>query len=357
MAANWREQCAVAKLREELYKNPQLRFLFFELTDCCNLSCRHCGSKCSPQNARYLDKNLIFKVLDEVKAAYGTSDTMICLTGGEPMLHPDFFGIVKAIDEKGFRWGMTTNATLIDRAAADKIMEAHMTSVSYSLDGTMETHNFLRRNASAFNRCLDGIRNLKRYKDLFVSMVTTVVHKQNIDSLDDIYEVVCALGVDSWRLTNIEPIGFATDSGLLLAHDDYLRLFDYIKTMRNHKECHMEITYGCSHYLSDRYEGELRDSCFLCGAGIYVGSVCCNGDIYACLDIERLPALVQGNAKRDNFVEVWENKFGIFRQNRALLNDDCSECADREFCAGDSAHTWNYETNQPKFCMKKGGSI
>ena len=343
----------VVKFRESLYKNPQLKMLFFELTDCCNLSCRHCGSKCSPKNATYLDKNLIYKVLREVKQAYRTSDTLICITGGEPMLHPDFFEIIKSIDEIGFRWGMTTNATLIDSVAAEKIIDAHMTSVSYSIDGTMDLHNFLRSDSLAYNKCINGINTLQKYKNHFVSMITTVVHKQNIDDLDEIYELVKSLGVDSWRLTNVDPIGRAINCGLLLNNNEYYHLFNYIDKLRNDLDCPMEVTYGCSHYLGEEYEGKLRKTYFLCGAGLFVGSVCSNGDIYACLDIERLPCLIQGNVKEDSFVEVWENKFNIFRQNRALLNKECKKCDGCEFCAGDSAHTWNYEENYPKFCIKK----
>ena len=37
----------VAKHWEELRANPRLRWVFFELTDRCNLRCRHCGSDCT----------------------------------------------------------------------------------------------------------------------------------------------------------------------------------------------------------------------------------------------------------------------------------------------------------------------
>lgn len=344
-----------ANFREELYGKPRLKQLFFELTDCCNLSCMHCGSKCSPKNATYLDKNLIFNVLKDVEEAYGTDEILICITGGEPMLHPDFFEIIRKTDEMGFRWGMTTNATLIDKEAAEKIIKAHITSVSFSLDGTKDAHNFLRQSATAFDRCLEGIKNLIKFGDYFVSMITTVIHKQNIDLMDDIFDTVSALGVDIWRLTPIDPIGHAKKSGLLLENDDYFRLFDYIKRRREGNTA-MEVTTGCAHYLGEKYEEETRKGCFLCGAGLYAGSVSCNGDITACLDIERLPYLAQGNVKRDSFVDIWENKFEFFRKNRAYLNKECAECADREYCAGDSAHTWDYEENKPKFCIKKGGN-
>lgn len=347
----------LAAFRRELYENPQLKFLFFELTDCCNLSCRHCGSSCSPKNATYLDKNLIYKVLGEVKAAYGTDSAMVCLTGGEPLLHPDFFEIIQRVFDLGFKWGMTTNATLIDGAAAEKIVKARMTSLSYSIDGTREEHDFLRNSKTAYDRCIAGITALKRYENSFVSMVTTVVHSRNIGSLDEIYAVVCSLGVDFWRLTNIDPIGNAKNSGLLLDGGGYKRLFDYIKGKRADKSSPVRVTYGCSHYLGEEYEDELRNGYFFCGSGVYTGSVCCNGDIYGCLDVERLPSLVQGNVKEDNFVDIWERRFEVFRRNRAELCADCAECDEREFCAGDSAHTWNFKENRPEFCIKKGGIL
>lgn len=346
------EMTELAEFRNELYIKPQLKMLFFELTDCCNLSCRHCGSKCSPKNATYLDKRLVFKALDEIKAAYGTDGILVCITGGEPMLHPDFFEIAEHTDRLGFRWGMTTNATLIDSSAAKRIVGAHMTSVSYSIDGTSEAHNFLRRNPAAFDRCVSGISALGEYGDTFVSMVTTVVHKQNIAELDEIYKIVDGLGVDMWRLTNIDPIGNAADGELLLGVDEFNSLLRYIRELRQ-KQDRLKVTYGCSHYLGE-HEGDVRDGYFICGSGLYICSVCCNGDIFGCLDIERIPELVQGNVARDNIADVWKTGFGVFRRNRAKLCETCATCADCEFCAGDSAHTWDYKNNKPKICYKKG---
>lgn len=343
----------LAEFRRELYRKPRLKQLFFELTDRCNLSCRHCGSGCSPHNAVCLDKRLVYRALDDVKAAYGTDGILVCFTGGEPLLHPDFFEIINYADGLGFKWGMTTNATLIDAVAAEKIADAHMNSVSYSIDGTRDMHNFLRQSAFAFDKCVAGINNLQKYGDTFVSMVTTVVHKQNIGELDEIFGIVRGLGVDMWRLTNVDPIGNAAGSELLLDATEFKRLLDYIRARRR-EGGGTEVTYGCSHYLGEEYEGETRDGYFFCGAGIYICGVCCNGDIYGCLDIARQRKLIQGNIKRDGLVDIWEKKFEVFRQNKALNSAECKDCAEREFCAGDSAHTWDYTENRPKICFKKG---
>lgn len=37
----------LSEYKEYLRKNPQLKFLFLELTDKCNMNCLHCGSSCS----------------------------------------------------------------------------------------------------------------------------------------------------------------------------------------------------------------------------------------------------------------------------------------------------------------------
>lgn len=343
----------LARYREQLYTAPELRFLFFELTDACNLACRHCGSSCSPQNGGYLPAALVYKTLREVAAKYGTSRTMVCLTGGEPLLHPDFFAIAEYIDALGFKWGITTNATLITPQSAQKLKKSHITSVSFSLDGTRESHNFLRGGEKAYDTCVRGIKNFNEALcGSAVTMITTVIHRKNIGQLEEIFNEVCALNPHIWRVVNVDPIGKARSGDLLLDGGQYRELFGFIYRKRHDPAVKFEVTYGCSHYLGAEFERELRDNYFICGAGVYVASVLCNGDIYACLDIGRQPELVQGNVARDNFTEVWENKFGVFRTDRSALCAECARCEHRAYCAGDSAHTWDFQNNAPLLCFK-----
>ena len=129
-------------------------------------------------------------------------------------------------------------------------------------------------------------------------------------------------------------------------------MFEFIRNKRYDCYVSMDVTYGCSHYLTVEWEREVRDYYFLCGSGIYVAGILCNGDIYSCLDIERRPELVQGNIKTDDFVDVWENRFLPFRKDRTQTCRVCRECEDREFCAADSMHTWNFDEMEPGLCMK-----
>lgn len=345
----------LAAYRDTLYTAPKLRFLFLELTDSCNLQCLHCGSNASPKNHTYLPFESIKRLLDRVANAYCPSDIMICLTGGEPLLHPDFYNIAAYSVKLGFSCGITTNGTLISSEVAVKIKQSGICSVGFSLDGLSQSHNWFRNKSSAFEETLSGIKNLKDIASSNITtQVTTVFHKRNLSELQALYDTVSDLEVDSWRLINLEPIGRAlAHRDLLLNKEDMRYLLDYIYKKRREPSVTMEVTYGCSHYLPIQYEREVRDYYFICGSGIYVASVLCNGDIYSCLDIERRPELIQGNILVDDFVDVWEKRFQQFRKDRTLESKQCINCTHKRWCRGDSAHTWDYDLQQPLLCLQK----
>ena len=140
----------LSEYREYLTHNPKLTYLFFELTDACNLLCLHCGSRACPNNRTYLSELSIRKVLESVAQEYDPSQIMICLTGGEPLLHPSFFSISSYARKLGFSCGITTNATLITKEVASKLIQNGVGSVTVSIDGLEATHDLFRIGVHAF---------------------------------------------------------------------------------------------------------------------------------------------------------------------------------------------------------------
>ncbi|MCR5608441.1 MAG: radical SAM protein [Lachnospiraceae bacterium] len=346
-----RDMDRLSEYRRGLLSNPRLTYLFVELTEQCNLNCLHCGSSCNQSKKQYIDTKLLLDAIRKLANDCNPKGVMVCLTGGEPLLHPDFFLIVKEIVDLGFSWGMTTNGTLIDRDMAVKLKTYNLKSVTISIDGLKESHEWLRRVDNCFEASMEAVSFLNEAGILV--QITTVVHKKNISELDDMYKLMCGLNIASWRVINLEPIGRANESkDLLLSKEEIIYLLDFIKNKRYDNSCPMDVRFGCSHYLSYEYEHEVRDNYFICGSGIYVGSILCNGDIYSCLDIERRKELVQGNIKTDRFYDVWINRFKEFRADRAKLSEKCSKCSERSFCNGDAAHTWDYDNNEPLLCVK-----
>ena len=334
----------VARHREHLRVCPHLQWLFFEITNRCNLNCKHCGSNCTS-----IGQTLTIEDVESTLRTIKFDKPMICLTGGEPMLHPAFYEIAKCVRSNGFYWGMTTNGTLIDAAAALKLRQAGMSTVSVSLDGMEQSHDSLRRHKGAWQLALRGLQAIQEAG--FEPQVTTVLHQDNFDDLEPLYDLLCKMGIKSWRPINVEPIGRACESkDLQLRPEQFARLISYIRSKRFDRSCKMEVTFGCSHYLGIENERMVRDHYFICGAGILVASVRSNGDICACLDIENRSELVQGNIKIDNFMDVWRNRFQEFRRDRTADCSKCINCPERFLCGGDSTHTWDFEHNEPLLC-------
>ena len=340
----------IADYRVWLRTHPRLKHLFLELTLRCNERCRHCGSYagevCMPEMtpAQYHD------LLVQIKEDFDLNDMMLCITGGEPLLRSDFFEIMNDAKELGFVWGMTSNGTLITKETAHRLKEAGMRTISVSIDGLAETHDAFRGLKGGWQRAMDGIQNLIDEGGFKAIQVTTVVSHQNLCELDALWEIFREMDIDSWRIINMEPIGRALRMPeLMLTKEDYRAMFDFI---RDKREEGWPVQYGCSHYLGLEYERDVRDWYWLCNAGVYTASIMTNGDIGACLDIERRPETIQGNIFRDRFKDVWENRFAIFRTPLSEKNGTCRECPSRRFCQGDSFHSWNYDTNEPMVCFK-----
>jgi len=341
--------------REFLREHPQLHTLFIEITQKCNENCLHCGSSCDYNKNKDIIESLtdeeILNCLKQLKEDLKDKKLpFITVTGGEPLLKKNLPELMRKINDMGYIWGMTTNATLMTKEKAAEFKAAGLYSVSVSLDGLEETHNWFRQTNTGYKTAIEGIKNLVEV-DIANIMVTTVVHKRNLHELDQIKEIVKSLNVDIWRVINVDPIGKAlTNKDILLDDKDYKYILDYIKT-NSTKE--LPIIYSCNYFLGLEYEYEVRDWFFSCEAGIKVAAIQHNGDISACLDIERRPDLVFGNIKKDNLYDVWKNKFEIFRNPKANKSSTCKNCEFARECDGNGWHTWDFDNNEPRICMYK----
>lgn len=340
----------LTKYRQSIIKKPPLRNLFLELTTQCNENCMHCGSNCGKAQNNELTTEQYKSFFKKFKDDFDIRSIMLDITGGEPLLRKDFFDIMSYAHTLGYIWGMTSNGTLIDDLISQRLYECGMRTIAISIDGLRETHDKLRRRAGAYDAALKGIESLTRNGNFENIQVTTVINHENINELNDLFDILSNIDINSWRIINIEPIGRANEySELLLNRDEYKYMFDFIKEKR---KAGYPVTYGCSHYLGLDLEKEVREWYYLCNAGVYTASITSKGDICACLDIERRTELIQGNILEDDFKYVWENKFKVFRTDLSLRNNKCRGCEDCNYCHGGSFHTWDFDNNRQRICFK-----
>jgi len=120
---------------------PKLRELWLHITDRCNLSCSHCLFSSGPDQGRQLSLQQLKQHIDDA-AAQGCR--LFALTGGEPLVHPDFaelIGHILAIPDS--RIAVLTNGlSVADKLAAD--WPRQRIHLQISLDGRPEHHDQLR---------------------------------------------------------------------------------------------------------------------------------------------------------------------------------------------------------------------
>ena len=336
------------------YSNSKypLHTLFFEVTSRCNALCDHCGSRCTASKRDELSSQDFKKVLDNVAENFGTKAIMLNITGGEPLMRKDLFEITEYADSLGFKWGLVTNGMLITDDVISKMKETHMSTITISLDGMKKTHEEFRHVQGCFDRIISAIEKLKDGNFIEHIQVTFIATKNNIYELPEVYRLLSMLGIDSLRISGIDPIGRAKDNEqLMLNREEYIYLFDF---MKKHRTSQLPVVWSCSHYFGNT-ESTLDPTgkIFSCYTGIHVASVLSNGDIFGCPNIPRRKELIQGNVLKDDFCEVWKNNFEFYRDPNRTKAKQCEECEYWNYCKGDSFHTFDFETNTPQFCYKK----
>ncbi len=169
----------------------------------CNLNCKHCYSLSADSDfPGELTTEQVFSVMDELKAF---RVPVLILSGGEPLLRPDIFEISERARALGFYVALSTNGTLIDDAAADRIAEVGYDYVGISLDGIGPVHDGFRRQSGAFDAALDGLR---RCRDRGVKVgVRYTMTEGNIRSLSGLLDLVDAERIDKFYLSHLVYAG------------------------------------------------------------------------------------------------------------------------------------------------------
>jgi radical SAM enzyme (rSAM/lipoprotein system) len=270
---------------------------------------------------------------------------IVVLTGGEPLLRNDIESCGLEIRKRGMRWSLVSNGYLYDRQKHISLLNAGLGALTISLDGLEETHNWLRNSKNSFLK-VDNAITLAASASRLNFDVVTCVNKRNISELQSVYDYLVGKGVRTWRLFTIIPIGRAQNNeDLLLTDLQFKELMDFICLKRKLKS--IDIKFSCEGFVGP-YELKVRDSYFFCRAGINIGSVLADGSISACPNIDR--ALSQGNVYRDNFYEIWQNRFQPFRNRRWTKTGQCEKCGSYKDCNGNGLHNWQGDKKNVLVC-------
>jgi radical SAM enzyme (rSAM/lipoprotein system) len=283
--------------------------------------------------------------IDQISGIVNPNKTMIALTGGEALMRKDLENVGLGLYKRGFPWGFVTNGMLLTKQRLDALLNAGLRSVTVSLDGLENSHNWLRQSEKSFENAFNAIKLLTAVPNLVYDVVTCV-NQRNFGELEQIKDLLISAGVERWRLFTIIPIGRAKEQDeLQLTPVLFKAMFEFIKQTR--KENRIKLNYGCEGFLGN-YEMDVRDYFFFCRAGITTASILADGSISACPDLRE--NFIQGNIYQDNFKDVWENKYQIFRDKSWTKTGLCADCNCYKYCEGNGMHLRDEKTGALLFC-------
>jgi len=346
---SFRKKLGLRIFRE--YKKAQsslhdLTYLFWECTLRCNISCLHCGSDCHKDSqVKDMPSKDFLAVTSELKNYYNPNKVMIVITGGEPLMRNDLEHVGNELYKQGYPWGFVTNGVLLTEKRFQELLKAGLRSITVSLDGFEDTHEWLRGKKGSFNRAVEAIKMIVNTKDL-VYDVATCISKKNFHQLNDLKKFLVDLGVRKWRIFTIFPTGRAKNNPELDITNEQMReLMQFLKDTRN--ENHIKVSYGCEGFLGN-FESEVRDGYYFCRAGINISSILADGSVAACPNIHH--RFIQGNIYTENFIDIWNKKYQIYRDRKWMKRGKCKKCEMFRYCEGNSFHLREPENDQPLRC-------
>ena len=325
-----------------------LNHLYFYLTEGCNLACRHCwlSPKFDPSGDRYpvLPVELFEAAIFEAKPL-GLNN--VKLTGGEPLLHPNFTTLLEIIRREELCLTIETNGLLCTTEIAEEIAKSPNRFVSVSIDGAdPTTHEWVRGVSGSFELALQAVNNL-----VSVGISPQIIFSVMPSNADHLGAVVCMaedLGASSVKFNIVQPTARGEN---LHVNDDTLGIEALIQLGR-HVE--MELAKTTKLRLFFDYPMAFRalsriangDGCGICSVKGILG-VIASGHYALCGIGKHISELVFGRVGTDRLEKLWiENP--ILNELRSGLPDRlggvCSRCLMKQRCIG-SCIAQNYYRN------------
>lgn len=338
------------------------RLIFWELTQGCNLACKHCRAEATVERAPdELSTEQCKAVIDDITKDY---KPVMILTGGEPLYRPDLYEIAAYANEKGARVCLASNGTMITDEIAAKLKSVGIQRVAISMDGaTPEVHDTFRGIPGAWEAALRGADAMMR-AGIEVQFNITVA-RHNKHEIPAIIKLAEERGASACHLFVLVPVGCGVQIAdrEMLPSDEIEAVLEWLYELSERTSIEVRATCAPQYHrimrqqggagavarakasaqasLGDR-DGHVKPGNRAAGAkGCLAGSGVCfishTGNVQPCGYLP-VPA---GNVTRQSFKEIWTEST-LFQELRQpdLLGGKCGECEYKVSCGGCRARAY-----------------
>lgn len=320
----------------------------FQITNNCNLNCIHCHRK--NKNSNSISLTQFTKVAKQLRKLNVFN---INISGGEPLIKPELFDMIKVVVALGMKATISSNTVLMNKTIINKLYNAGLRNMQVSFDSYKSLmHDRIRGVNGAYAAMVKNLPLLVNKKIKF-TLVTSLINqtpKEYAKTIDTAYR----LGASAHKTNTVIPQGEGRKMQDMVVKD----FSPYIKIWKDKKE---------------QYKNKMTvmaESMFAIQIGIEQISplnnppmmrVGCPGAILTC-NIDEIgnvtpcsffPDYVFGNILKDNFIKIWNSPLANKIRERKLIRV-CNNCKYTNNCGGCRARSfgnYNIISETDKYCF------
>ena len=298
--------------------------LLAELTHRCPLRCPYCSNPLELSRASAeLDTETWKRVLGEA-AALGV--LQVHFSGGEPLARRDLVELVGHAARVGLYGNLITSGIRLDADRLARLAEAGLDHVQLSLqDSDLASGDRIAGLAGA-QQAKHRAAHLVREAGLPLT-VNAVVHRHNLDRLDEIIELAVALEADRLEVAHVQYYGWAlaNRAALLPSRCQLDTATAKVEAARLRLAGRLVIDYVVPDYYAHRPKACMG------GWGRRFLNVSPAGKVLPCHAAEALPGLNFPTVAQASLSEIWYRApaFERFR-GTAWMPEPCRSCERRE---------------------------
>ncbi|MEK6693359.1 MAG: radical SAM protein [Nitrospirota bacterium] len=291
-----------------------------ELTFRCNNNCIHCYCNIPANDRNEMSKEMSTSMATRILSEIADEGCLwLLLTGGEPLLRPDFKEIYLYAKKKGMLIILFTNGTLINEEIADLLSEWMPYSVEITLYGATEnTYEDVTRVHGSYRQCMKGIELLLERK--IPLELKTMAIRQNVHELPVMKKYAEDLGLKF----RFDPIINARLDMCKNPQSTRIDIEDVIRLDLEDEKRLKEWKEFCEKYIGSPDSDRL----YTCGAGINTFHI----DPYGNLNICIMARKDRYDLKTGNFRDGWNDFLIKLREMSMSPYNRCMGCDLMSLC-------------------------
>jgi len=330
----------------------------FELTRRCSFRCIHCylgdQESISKHRRQELDTATVIQLIDALAAA---GVLFLTLTGGDPMIRPDFLEIYRYAVRSGLLVTVFCNGSLVTDEIVSEFVRHPPRSVEVTLYGaSRETFEAVTQQPGSFVACMRGVERLRQGKvRLRLKTMVLTVNQADLSAL--------------WRWADEQGVQFRHDCSILpaLANGDNGSRSNAGDSLRDTLRFRLTPEQAAAVDLSiGKVEEKLQklgctataptepsSKLYRCGAGKSSCHITPYGKMQPCLITLQPSFDITGG--EEAFQAAWQSISKLISEQEAGAKFSCNCCKDRSLCTGCpsnfAAETGNAEQMATFYCQ------